>query len=163
MSGFVAGGIVAVRSAWYEEKGAVLIATATLSLTLPSPPTALTEQGLDRLRRLGFKIGFLLEDTLRAEEFVAAGVRALESAPVGADLTRVFGSSPGRRWVGFIFTSAPPPESISPNVARYQVSLRLAGVRQFPQLVPAPSRYGNETSFADSHLSALWVIERPKA
>jgi hypothetical protein len=159
VSGFIAGGIVSDKGE-YDEKTGVLVVTARLSLTLPTPPDARTTQAFERLSRLSFKIGLSLEDTQQIEEFTAGGNAAEETPAVAADLTGVFGSLPGRRWIGLTFKSPPPYETIQPNVVTYHLRLRLRGVHHLPQLIPAPSRYGNAGSFAESYLSALWVIER---
>jgi hypothetical protein len=161
VSGFIGGGIVSDGSEWYDEQNRVLIETAALSLTLPTPTSDLTTGAFERLGRLGFKIGLLLENGLQIEELVAGGVTAQESPSVSADLASVFGSSPGHRWVGLTFKPAPSFDTIQPNVAMYQLRLRLRGVQRFPQLIPAPSRFGNDASFSDSYLSALWVVDRP--
>jgi hypothetical protein len=163
VSGFVAGGIVAEQSEWYDEKRSTVIATATMALTLPSPDGPGFQGAVQLLGRLGFKIGLLLNDGQRVEELLASGVAAAENQAIAADLTRVFGVRPGQHWVGLAFNSPPPAEIVQPNVARYKLRLRLSGARQFPQLVSAPSRYGNEASFSTSYLSALWVIEAPPA
>ena len=34
----------------------------------------------------------------------------------------------------------------------------LTEVRELPQLISAPTRYGNDGSFGDSHLTCLWVV-----
>jgi hypothetical protein len=159
MSGFIVGGIVS-DGGTLDEKSGELVATASLSLTLPSPPDEKTRQAFERLGRLGFKIGLLLEDAHQIAEFLAGGIAAAEDAAVTTDLTAVFGSFPGRRWVGLVFKSPPPYDTIEPNVARYRLRLRLRGVRRLPLLIPAPSRYGNAASFAESHLPALWTIDR---
>jgi class 3 adenylate cyclase len=78
----------------------VLVVTARLSLTLPTPPDARTTQAFERLSRLSFKMGLSLEDTQQIEEFSAGGNAAEETPAVAADLPGVFGSLPGRRWIG---------------------------------------------------------------
>ena len=74
MSGFMGSGIVPESTTWVDQKSATLQATATMSLTLPSPINQLTAQEHGRLQRIGFKIGLLIEDGQVVEELTASGL-----------------------------------------------------------------------------------------
>jgi hypothetical protein len=162
VSGFMGSGIVPESSTWVDQKSATIQATATMSLTLPSPINQVTAQEQGRLQRIGFKIGLLIEDGQVVEELTASGVTAVELPAIGADLTSVFGAAAGRHWMGFYFPSPPPVDSPAPNVALYHLTLRLTNALNLPQSIHAPSRYATEASFAVSHLDALWVLMPPR-
>jgi hypothetical protein len=158
MSGFVAGGIRPIGTEWIDEKGGVISATAVLALALPRPQ----EPDARRLQQIGFKIGLLVDAGQQVRSLSANGVAGAERPEVSADLAAVFGTPPGERWVGVVFPKPPPPPIFPyPDVAEYRLVLVLTGIKELPQLIPAPSRYGNEASFAESHLTALWVIRAP--
>lgn len=158
MSGYHASGIRQQYSLW-ETRPTVVRTFAILSLALPAPPE--TERAGGRLRDLGIKLGLLVHQTQQVRELTCAGVAGQESAGVTADLDRVFGTPPGERWRGFVFKPAPVPTYPMPTIAEYSLVMVLDGIATLPQLIPAPSRYGNEASFAESYLSALWVVPAP--
>jgi hypothetical protein len=158
MSGFLAGGIRPIGSEWLDGKGGIISATAVLALALPRPQ----EPDVRRLQQLGFKIGLLVGASQRVTSLRANDVPGEERAEVSRDLDAVFGTPPGQRWAGLVFPKPPPPPSFPyPDVAEYRLALVLTDVERLPQLIPAPSRYGNEASFGDSHLTALWVLRAP--
>jgi hypothetical protein len=154
MSGFHAGGIRAIGAEWVDEKAGVVRATAVLALALPSPP----EIERARLDRLGFKIGLLIRNGQQITSLRAANEASTEDAAVTADLAAVFGTPAGQRWSGRVFAKAPTPLYPVAAIAEYPLELVLTNARELPQLIDAPSRYGNEGSFADSHLTALWAV-----
>ena len=154
MSGYHAGGIRAISGEWEDEKGGVVRAVAVLALALPSPP----DVERTRLDRLGFKIGLLIRDGQRITSLLAASEPSLEDAAVTRDLDAVFGTPAGYRWVGRVFAKPPIATYPTPGVAEYRLELVLTEARALPQLISAPSRYGNEGSFGDSHLTSLWVV-----
>jgi hypothetical protein len=158
MSGFPAGGIRAISSEWEDQKAGVLRAVAVLSLALPTPPEVETA----RLVRFGFKIGLLIRDGQRIVTLLASAEPSEEDERVTRDLANVFGTPAGSLWVGHVFKKPPIPSYPVADVAEYALELVLTGVTELPQMIPAPSRYGNEGSFGQSHLTALWVVQRPR-
>ena len=154
MSGYHAGGIRAISGEWEDEKAGVVRAVAVFALALPSPP----DVERTRLGRLGFKIGLLIRDGQRISSLLASNEPSVEDEAVTRDLAAVFGTPAGHRWVGRVFRKPPIPTYPTPGVAEYRLELVLTEVRELPQLISAPSRYGNEGSFGDSHLTSLWVV-----
>lgn len=154
MSGYHAGGIRAISGEWEDEKAGVVRAVAVLALALPSPP----EVERTRLDRLGFKIGLLIRDGQRITSLLAASEPSVEDDTVTRDLAAVFGTPGGQRWSGRVFTKPPVPNYPTADVAEYSLELVLTEARELPQLIAAPSRYGNEGSFGESHLTSLWVV-----
>jgi hypothetical protein len=154
VSGFHAGGIRAISGEWEDEKAGVVKAVAVLALALPSPP----EIERTRLDRLGFKIGLLIRNGQQISRLLAANEPSVEDAAVTRDLAAVFGTPTGHRWSGRVFGKPPGPSYPTASVAEYGLELVLTNARELPQLISAPSRYGNEGSFGDSHLTSLWVV-----
>jgi hypothetical protein len=157
MSGFFAGGIRAISSAWEDEAAGVVRAVARLALALPPS----FEVEAERLGRLGFKIGLLVRDGQRVERLLASSEPSYDDAQVTSDLQTVFETPAGTRWVGRVFHRPPVPTFPVADIAEYELELVLTGATQLPQGLHAPSRYGNEGSFAESHLTALWVVQPP--
>jgi len=157
MPQFHASGIRAIRTEWQDEGAGVLRAEAILSLALPTAYQA----EATRLATLGFKMGLLIRDGQQILSMVASAEPSEEDPRVRQDLTTVFGTPAGSVWVGRVFKRPPVPSYPVVDVAEYALELVLNGVSELPQMIPAPSRYGNDTSFAQSHLTALWVLQRP--
>lgn len=158
MSGFYASGIRQQYSVW-EAAPTVVRTFATLSLALPAPPEA--ERATGRLRNLGIKMGLLVREGQQVQQLTCGGGVGQVNDAVSADLASVFGTPIGNRWLGFVFKPLPEATHPIPTIAEYSLVLVLAGITTLPQLVPAPSRYGNDQSFAASYLSALWVVPAP--
>ncbi len=154
MSGFHAGGIRAISSEWEDEQAGVVKAVAVLALALPSPP----EVERSRLDRLGFKIGLLIREGQQISRLLASNEPSVEDEAVRRDLAAVFGTPTGHRWAGRVFRKPPVPTYPATDVAEYSLELVLTNARELPQLISAPSRYGNEGSFGESHLTSLWVV-----
>ncbi len=157
MPGFYASGIRPTSSQWDDEKGGVIRAIAVLALALPTP----SQVEVSRLGRLGFKIGLLIRGGQQVVSLAASGELSQEAEQVSRDLVTVFGAPAGYRWVGRVFKQPPVPVYPVPDVAEYKLEMVLAGASDLPQLIPAPSRYGNDESFSESHLTALWFVQRP--
>jgi hypothetical protein len=155
MSGFYASGIRQIRSEWVAAP-TIVRTYAVLDLALPGAPDTL--QAVERLKSISIKMGLLIRQDQQVQELACSEVVGQEDGTVSADLATVFGMPAGQKWVGFVFKPAPTPTHPIPAIAEYGLRLQLTGITTLPQLIPAPSRYANHVSFADSHLSALWVI-----
>ena len=143
---------------WYGPEPHQLFASGAMHATLPVNAAA------DRqtLQRLGLKVGILIGRDQRVEDFRIAGVEYAPDTEVTNDLVTVFGSPAHQQWAGLISRQPLTAKYPAQNVVQYGVELRLAGVRQLPQLVPFVVRYANEFSFAASYLAGLWVLPPPE-
>jgi hypothetical protein len=158
MPGYYASGIRPIRNEWRDEKAGILRAEAVLALALPTP----SQPEITQLARLGFKMGLLIREGQQILSLVAAAELSQEDRQVTQDLATVFGTPAGSIWVGRVFGKPPVPSYPVANVAEYPLEMVLSGVSDLPQMIPAPSRYGNAASFAQSHLTALWFLQRPR-
>jgi hypothetical protein len=155
MPGFFASGIRHIRSEWVVEP-TIVRTFAVLDLALPGQPD--TYQAVERLESIGIKMGLLIGEDQQVLELECSGVIGQADGTMPDDLAMVFGTPAGQKWTGFVFYPAPTATQPIPTIAQYDLRLELDGITSLPQLIPAPSRYANPSSFAESHLSALWVV-----
>jgi hypothetical protein len=106
-------------------------------------------------------MGLLIRNDQQILSLVASAEPSEEDRQVSQDLAAAFGTPAGSVWVGRIFRKPPVPSYPVVNVAEYPLELVLSGADP-PQMIPVPVRYGNNASFAQSYLTALWFVQRPR-